>query len=71
MKTKLKLMIVLVVVAVAGWAATVDAGPFQPSGSETCVPAAPCRTQADCGVHPATGQYLGLCGSNIHICLCY
>lgn len=64
-----KLMLALVAVVLVGLAGRVDAA--GPSNPNSCTPAAPCRTQADCGVHPVTGQYLGICGSGPRVCLCY
>ena len=66
---KARLILSLLAVTLVGLTATVDAGPT-PSGY--CVPQAPCRTHADCGVNPVTGQYLGLCTpSPYNKCLCY
>ena len=66
---KTKLMLALVALVLVGLVGTANAAGS--SNPNTCTPAARCRTQADCGVNPVTGQYLGLCGTNIKICVCY
>jgi hypothetical protein len=67
---KTRLILSALALTLVGLTATVDAGPTPSSGA--CVPQARCRTDADCGVNPATGQYLGLCApSPYKICLCY
>lgn len=55
--------------ALVGLTTTVDAGPTL---GPYCRPEARCHTQADCGVNPTTGQYLGICApSPYNKCLCY
>jgi hypothetical protein len=64
-------ILIVLAVALVGLTATVDAGPM-PTSAYTCTPKARCYRQSDCGVHPATGQYLGICGASpYNICLCY